>query len=278
MGTTDTTRDEHLYLRLAGLLEGQIARDVLRLGDRLPSVRVLSREHGVSISTALQTYYHLEAKGLIEARPKSGYFVSFSPRSYPAMPGKTAPLDRPAEQREADDMIADVFDHLTDAVPYRFSLSAPAPELLPIARLNKTMIEALRELPAGGTYYEDIQGNLRLRRQIARRAGLWEGRLTEDDVVTTAGCMNALALALMTLTGRGDTIAVESPTYFGILQLARSLGLRVLELPTDPQTGVDPDAVKRALETENVRVCLFASHFNNPLGASMPEEHQRAVV
>ena len=64
---------DHLYLQVAGGLEQMISEDVLKIGDKLPSVRMLSEEYGISMGTAFQAYYHLEGKGLIEARPKSGY-------------------------------------------------------------------------------------------------------------------------------------------------------------------------------------------------------------
>jgi DNA-binding transcriptional MocR family regulator len=269
--------NEHIYQRLAGVIENQILREVLKIGDRLPSVRVLSQEQGVSMSTALQTYYHLEAKGLIEARPKSGYFVRFSPHRFPGLPEKSNPVLQPMEG-ETEDMIADVYTHLANDSLIKFSLSAPAPDLLPVAKLNKGMLEAVRRLPDGGTHYEDIQGNLNLRRQIARHARAWEGRIGEDEVVTTSGCMQAVSLALMAVCERGNTIAVESPTYFGILQLAHTLGLRVLELATDAQTGICLDALKQALEKHPIRACVLIGNFNNPLGSCMPDEKKRAAV
>lgn len=134
----------------------------------------------------------------------------------------------------------------------------------------------MRSLPGNGTAYEEIQGNAKLRTDIARWSFTWGGNLTEEDVVTTAGAMNALSYGMMATTRRGDTIAVESPVYFGILQLAKSLGLKVLELPTHPVTGIDPDALKNVLH--KIKLCLLVSNFNNPLGSCMPEENKKAVV
>jgi DNA-binding transcriptional MocR family regulator len=231
----------------------------------------------VSLSTILQAYYHLESKGLIEARPQSGYFVRYSPRKFPAIPSKSKP-EPTAVNNQAEEIITSVYSNLADNSLIKFSLSVPAPELLPIARLNKTMIECMRDLPAGGTNYEDIQGNPELRRQIAKWSMLWDGKLTGDDIVTTAGCMNAVAFSLMALTERGDAIAVESPTYFGILQLACNLGLKIYELPTDPQTGVDVDALKRTLQNHKIKTCILMSNFNNPIGSCMPDENKKEVV
>jgi DNA-binding transcriptional MocR family regulator len=268
---------QHLYLHIAETIERQIMENVLRIGDRLPSVRALSREHGISMSTSLQAYYHLEGKGLVESRPQSGYYVRFNPSRFPRQPDKTSPLPL-SGNKNVDAVISEVYDDWRDERVVRFSLSVPAPELLPLAPLNKAMLQALRELPASGTSYEQIRGNEELRRQIARSALNWDGHLQADDLITTSGCMNAISFCLMALTRRGDTIAVESPAYFGSLRLLNSLGLRVLELPTHPDTGVDPDDMKKAIQKYNIKACLFVTNFSNPSGYCMPDEQKEAMV
>lgn len=266
-----------LYLRVADLLERQIAEDVLNVGDKLPSVRELSKLQGVSVSTALQAYYHLEGKGLIAAKPQSGYYVRFSPQLIPERPAVSKPLPA-ARNKNVDALISEVYDGLTDPRITKFSLSVPAAELLPVAKLNKAMIQALRESPDSCTSYEQVRGNPELRRQIARWAMNWGGRLSEDDLITTAGTMNAISYALMALTKPGDMVAVESPCYFGTLRLLNSLGLKVLELPTHPDTGIAPDDLETALSLHQIKVCLLVTNFGNPLGHCMPDEAKKEVV
>ena len=270
-------RTDLLYLRVAELLERQITGDVLNVGDKLPSVRALSKLQGVSVSTALQAYYHLEGKGLIASKPQSGYYVRFSRQQLPERPSVTKPIAA-ARSRNVDAIISEVYENWTDPRITRFSLSVPAPELLPVSRLNKAMMQALREMPGNGTSYEQVKGNPELRRQVARWALNWDGRLDEDDLITTAGAMNAISYALMALTKPGDTVAVESPCYFGSLRLLNSLGLRVLELPTHPDTGIAPDDLRKALSSHPVKACLFVTNFGNPLGHCMPDDAKREVV
>lgn len=270
-------KNEHLYLYIADSIEKQILDSVLNIGDKLPSVRNLSTHHDVSVTTALQAYYHLEGKGLIEARPQSGYYVRFNPTRFPQRPDKSRP-SQTIKTKNVDAIISEVYDDWNDPRIVRFSLSVPSPELLPLAKLSKAMLQALRALPDSGTSYEPVKGNALLRRQIARWTLNWEGKLDEDDFITTAGCMNAITYCLMALTKRGDTIAVESPAYFGTLRLLNSLGLRVLELPTHPDTGVDPDDVRKALQKHDIKACLFVTNFSNPLGFCMPDEQKKALV
>jgi DNA-binding transcriptional MocR family regulator len=265
-----------LYDKIATDIEHQISQQLLRIGDKLPSLRVICERYGVSQSTALQAYYQLEAKSLIESRPRSGYFVYRSPKQSLPLPAVSAPvISAPGAIHE---IISRVYSDMgrDGAVP--LSLGVPALELLPVAKLNKGLLRATRSLKGSGVEYEQVQGNESLRRQVARFY-TGEGQpLRSEDLVISAGCMDALSLSLMAVTQRGDTLAVESPVYFGILQLAQSLGLKVIELPTHPQTGIELEALEKVLAAKKINACLLVSNFNNPLGSLMPNEHKQEVV
>lgn len=264
-----------LYQKIAGNIEQQIREEVWKVGDKLPSIRAICREQGVSMSTAMQAYLELERKALIESRPQSGFYVSRSPLLRLGVPATSRPK-KTASDEQVTELIDRVYSHLGKKDLTQFSLGAPAKELLPIPKLNKAMLQAMREMPDSGTGYEEIQGNLQLRQQIARWSFAWGSQLSADDLITTAGTMNALSFSLMAVTKPGDTIAVESPVYFGILQLARSLGLKVLEIPTHPITGIELDALKK--EMSKISCCLVVANFNNPLGSLMPDENKKALV
>jgi DNA-binding transcriptional MocR family regulator len=270
-------KTDYIYSAIASNIEKQIVSGVLKMGDKLPSVRVISRENGASISTILQAYYTLESKGLIEARPQSGYYVTHCSRLLPGMMTTSNPNNN-SRENDIDSIIARVYTEVGKKDNLIFSVGVPSSDLLPLAKLNKSVTQAVRELEDGGTAYESVLGNTRLRRQIARHSYTWDGDLTEDDIITTAGCMNALANCMVSLASKGDTIAVESPVYFGILQLARSLGLNIIELPTNAQTGIEIEALERELKSNKIKLCLLVSNFSNPIGSCMPDEHKKKVV
>ncbi len=268
---------DHLYIRVADRIEQMIAEKVWKTGDRLPSVRMLSKEQGVSLSTAFQAYYLLEGKGMIESRPKSGYYVRIDPALAPDAPaaGKPIVLEHTSSNEEIVTSVYKDFD-IGEAV--NLSLAAPPPELLPVAKLNKSVVHALRSHKSHCIGYEQIQGNLDLRKQIARMAFNWGGQITPDDIVVTSGCMEALVLCLKAVTKPGDTVAIESPTYFGIFQAIQSLGLKIVEAPTDPTNGVIVDQLEAILDVHDVKVCLFVPNFNNPLGSCMPDDQKKRLV
>jgi len=271
------TSADPLYLQIAAGLEKMITGEILKIGDKLPSVRMFSNEYGVSMGTAFQAYYHLESKGLIEARPKSGYYVRFNMRRMPGLPQIADP--EPVESEvSVQEMIATVYRNISSDDLVNFSISAPPLSLLPAARLKKSMLHALRNSRHQGVLYEDIQGNPELRRQLARHSFNWGGKFNAADVIVTAGCMEALVMCLKAVTRPGDTVAIENPTFFGIFQVIESLGLKALEIPTDPVTGIDPAQLEAAITKFPIKACVFVPTFSNPLGSCMPDNKKAELV
>src|SRR5678816_1664945 len=153
-----TVTDDHLYLQVAIGIEKMIADDVLKIGDKLPSVRMLSEEYGISMGTAFQAYYHLEGKGLIESRPKSGYYVRFNHRRFPAMPKQLQP-EPVSHEVSVREMIASIYTDISAHDVINFALAVPDASLLPTAKLNKSVVQALRNSKEHCINYEPVQGN-----------------------------------------------------------------------------------------------------------------------
>lgn len=269
--------DDHIYLQVAEGLEKMIADEVLRIGDKLPSVRVLSEEYGISMGTAFQAYYHLEGRGLIESRPKSGYYVRFNHRRFPELPNQVK-QDSLSHDVSVKEMIASIYTDIVAEDVTNFALAVPDASLLPAAKLSKSAIYALRNTRNSCIDYEHTQGNVELRKQIAKLAFNWGGNIKPDEIIITSGCLEAISLCLKAVTQPGDTVAVETPTYFGINQAIESIGLKVVEIPADPINGVDPDQLLKALKKFPVKACVFVPNFNNPLGSCMPDENKKRLV
>jgi DNA-binding transcriptional MocR family regulator len=267
----------YLYLQFADVIENQIKSGLLSVGDKLPSIREVCAETGYSMSTVSKAYYEVESRSLIESRPQSGYYVSNISARIIAEPSASTPI-LTVENIEREDLVDLVYGDMRKKNLTMLSLGFPSNELLPIAKLNKGMVQAMRQLPNSGTSYEEIQGNSNLRKEIARWSFTWGGSLTEDDIITTPGCISAISDCLLTLTKPGDTIITESPVYFGILQLASSLGLHVMELPTNMTTGIELEAVKKTLSSNKIKACVLMSNFSNPSGSMLPNEHKKEIV
>jgi len=269
--------DDHLYMQVAGGVEKMIAEDVLKIGDKLPSVRVLSEEYGISMGTAFQAYYHLEGKGLIESRPKSGYYVRFNHKRFPALPKMMQP-DSLSHTVSVKEMISNIYSDITADHKMNFALAVPDASLLPAAKLNKSVVHALRNSKDPCIQYEHTQGNIDLRKQIAKLAFNWGGKIKPEEVIVTNGCLEAMTMCLRAVTNYGDTVAVECPSYFGIYQAIESLGLKVVEISSDPTTGLELASLEKAIEKFNIKACVCVPNFNNPLGSCMPDENKKQLV
>jgi len=277
MRTDKLSTDDHLYLQVANGVERMIADDILKIGDKLPSVRLLSEEYGISMGTAFQAYYHLEGKGLIESRPKSGYYVRFNFRRFPDLPKVIQP-EPVSSEVSVKETINSIYGDIASHIKMNFAIAVPDASLLPTAKINKSVIQALRKSKDHCIAYENTQGNIDLRKQIAKLAFNWGGKFKTDDIIVTSGCLEAINLCLRAVTQNGDTVAVESPNYFGIYQSLENMGLKVVEISSDPATGLDIDCLEKSIEKFNIKACIVTPNFNNPSGSCMPEENKRRLV
>lgn len=266
---------EFLYTEIANGIASQIRNGILKAGDKLPSVRKLCLDHQISMNTAKRVFLELESQSLVDSKPQSGYFVSKILSVKLPLPEVSKP-SLIANNDEPDELINKIYENIGKKDLTIFSIGIPSGDLLPVAKLKKEIINATRVLKEGGTEYEELQGNVKLRRMIAVRSLQWGGNFHENDLVTTNGGMNALSFCLMALGKPGDTIAIESPCYPGILQLANGLGLKVLELPTHPTTGIEIEALKKVIP--KIDLCLLIPNYNAPLGSCMPDENKKEVV
>jgi DNA-binding transcriptional MocR family regulator len=265
------------YQVLAERFAATLKAGTLKAGDALPSVRQLSRQEKVSPSTVIEAYGRLEAMGLIAAKPKSGFYVLSQSRSKLQEPLVSAPKASPIAV-DTGDRISQMLspDRMASLVP--LGAAVPAIELLPTLGLQRSAQQALRLGRHSLHTYDLPPGSLELRRQIARRSLVWGGSLSPQDIVITSGCLEALNLCLRAVCKSGDVVAIESPTYFAILQAMENLGIQALEIPTHPRTGIELGALKAAVARHKVKACLFTPNFNNPLGACMPDATKRELV
>lgn len=266
-----------LYERVARMVEAQIASGALRGNERIPSVRSMSRTAKVSISTVVQAYLHLENVGLIEARPQSGFYVR--PPMRAAVP---PPRPKVSRSRRPASVAAETLDTCREALarPDILQLNGAftSPSLYPNQRLNNLIREVLREHPAHAGECLLPPGHEELRRQVAKRMTFAGAPADPAHVVITGGAMDAITMSLQVLCKAGDTVLVESPTYFGVLQVIEYLGLKVVEVPNHTSTGIDVEAIANIARTTRLAAAVVMPNFNNPTGSLTPEHAKREIV
>lgn len=265
-----------LYVSLADRLAGLAASGSLRPGARLPSVRALSEQHGVSVSTAVQAYRTLEDRGVIEARPKSGFFVRRQ-RCSPPVPSTTRPPSKPVtvEVKAISDA---VFDLLGEPGYVSLGAAAAAEGLYGLERIRRALSRSAHLHADSLGRYANALGVAEFRQAISRRAVHMGCNLDHHNVVVTNGCTESLTLCLRAVTQPGDVIAIESPTYFGFLRAMQGLGLRAVEIPMQPRTGLSIEALEVALDTQPIKAVVAVPTVSNPMGTIMPTPSKKRLA
>ena len=266
------------YQQIADRLTRLIEEGAFSPGAAAPSVRKLSQQWKVSITTILKAYYLLEAQGLLVPRPRSGFYVSHRLPGAPPEPALSDPEPDPntVGMRELITMIV-LRDTLNPKLT-QLGAAHPAQELSATRQLNRLMASAARRMGDRAGLYMPPPGNKPLRQQIARHAVNAGCTLDADEVVITSGCGEAVSSCLQAVCRPGDTVAIESPICFDVFQYMENLGLKALEIPTHPRDGISLEALGFALENNSVQACLVISNFNNPLGSCIPDERKEELV
>lgn len=275
MLTIDKDTAEFLYEQVVGLINTQVLNGTLRPGDRLPSLRNLSERLEISIPTVRQGYLELERQGRIEARPKSGYFIKAKRQN--RLVSVKCKSSKPLIVHRKK-LIDRVYDHLHQPKVLPLGIANPSMARPATKTIHRAMKRVMSRTDSRSLGYAPTYGEPGLRRLIAYRYLNQGGSVDPGEVIITNGAQEALTLALQSIAQKGDIIAVESPTYYGQLELIESLGMMALEIETCPVDGVNLEALKHALNTHQVKACIFSSAVSNPLGFVSSDSHREALT
>ncbi|MDO6564655.1 PLP-dependent aminotransferase family protein [Amphritea sp. 1_MG-2023] len=266
---------DYLYQQLENWLAAGIQTQRWRVGERLPSIRALCQQHHLSKATVQHALQRLEAQGLLEARPKAGYFVAL-PRNTMNEPISRARIEAP-RPASVSELLLDIMRRgaAFDLLPDLHAGELPAS----IVSLNRSVARALRRQRGDDyQYYDDPEGNLALRQQLALHVARRGWQVETNQLCITSGCQHALFLALMASCQRGDVVAVESPGFYGALQLLEQLELQVVEVPASIRSGLDMDAFEEVLERWPVKACIVSPAFATPGGGLMSNNSRQRLL
>nr|WP_314872728.1 GntR family transcriptional regulator MpaR [uncultured Pseudomonas sp.] len=265
------------YERFADDIAELIRSGVLGPGQRVPSVRYASQTHGVSPSTVFQAYYLLERRGLIRARPRSGYFVNAHAPQQMSEPQIMAPVSESTEV-DVSGLVFSILDSIKDPNTVPFGSAFPSPALFPLQRLSRSLASASRAMDPRMAVTDLSPGNPQLRRQIALRYMVAGLMLPMEELLITNGALEALNLCLQAVTEPGDLVAIEAPAFYACLQILERLKLKAVEIPVHPREGMDLGVLAQTLDKHPVKAVWCMTNFQNPVGASMPDPKKQELV
>lgn len=272
----NASSEKKLYEQVADQIQVLMQEGTLQPGDRLPSVRKLREQFSVSMSTVLEAYRLLEDRGLIEVRPQSGYYVKHGLAIAPREPELSTPSKQVSPVSTS--LAFQIGRSIRDPKTISLGPAIPGIELMPTATLNRLMGKILREQPEVTHAYDTPPGCEPLRHEIARRLMDVGCSVTPDEILTTNGTSESVYLSLKAVTQPGDTVAIESPMSYGLLEALGALHLNALELPTHPRDGISLAHLEAALDKRQIVACFLISNFSNPLGTCMSDLKKKQIV
>ncbi|ABE48607.1 MULTISPECIES: PLP-dependent aminotransferase family protein [Methylobacillus] len=266
-----------LYVSFAARIRAMIDEGVLRPGDKIFSVRQASQKYGLSISTVLRGYLLLEQEGIISSHPQSGYYVT--PRKR-LQRHETSPLSKDINLSEVDasKLVLTTLKSIREFGTVPLGSPFPDPQLFPLKKIHQYEKALTDDEGEWGVLSDLPPGNEMLRQQIARRYLANGMDVSPDDIVITHGATEAITLCLQAVAKAGDVIALESPGYYALAHTVERLGMKVAELRTDPDSGIDLDALRATAGNVRIAAVILTANFQNPLGFVMPDAKKQALV
>ncbi|WP_030199028.1 PLP-dependent aminotransferase family protein [Streptomyces sp. NRRL S-87] len=236
------------------VLEGRVP-----VAARLPAERELAAALSVSRTTVAAAYEALRGEGFLESRRGAGSWTS-------------VPAGNPLPARGLEPLPPESLGSLIDLG----CAALPAPE----PWLTRAVQGALEELPPYAHTHGDYPAGLpALRRMLAERYTARGIPTMPEQIMVTTGAMGAMDAICHLFAGRGERIAVESPSYANILQLMRAAGARLVPVAmTDGLGGWDLPVWRQVLRDAAPRLAYVVADFHNPTGALADEEQRRALV
>lgn len=267
-----------LYADLSDRIQAQIEKGAFKLSEKLPSLRTLCQKTGYSMTTVFQAYVELEKRGVVESRHRSGYFIKARLERLRDLP-EIKHHEMVPKKISLDDLIHQLTEDMSNPHILKLGSVAVAPDHLPFKRLHKHLKSIpKKQIPDVIAGYGHPQGDALLRHQISNLLFPIVPSVSMEDIIVTNGCTEALSLSLKAVSNPGDTVIVESPTDPWLRQTIKDYDVYALEIPTDPDTGVDLNAVKRIIAKEKIAACVINPNCQNPLGFIMPDENKKKLL
>jgi len=262
-----------LYETLAQQFIADIRSQKLPIGSRLPALRVLAKQHQISMTTATKTYEYLQQAGYIFSQPQSGYFVA-SQWLDVAFPAPNL-IDK--QRRDPKQFAPDKGYSPTVAFFNPLGTCRVSSELQPLAELQRCIKRVTRRSESRLFQYPETQGDSRLRHALAQHFLQDHFPFSPNDCVITHGCIDSIRIAIESLTKAGDTVAISSPCFSGLLDLLAALSRNIIEIPYTSQ-GMDLVLLEKVMKQGEVQASLFSTTHINPTGQSLPVEQKQALV
>jgi len=270
-----------IFLQIASALREQILSGMLREGQSLLPEREMARRLGVNRSTVVKAYQELKAQGFLEARVGRGTVVKIWKPREEDLPDNREPLDWRTLFNASPGVSGDFFKEMLllgnrEGV-ISFASGFPDPKHIPCHDFASLQEALHREDPRKLYLPSPVEGYFPLRERIATFLASRGVHVPSRNVMILSGSQQGLDYVGRSFLSPGDVVLAEEPTFFGALEIFRSLGARIVGIPMDRE-GIRKDLLEGALRRHNPRFLYLLPTFQNPSGITMSLERRRQVL
>ncbi|EGR3032771.1 PLP-dependent aminotransferase family protein [Vibrio parahaemolyticus] len=258
-----------MYRTMANQFVREIELGKLPQGSRLPSLRQISKQQSVSMSTAVRCYQELESQGWIHARPQAGYYVS-ARKSQHQTPQIVPFISK----------VSSVNQSFAIHSEYNGPLGVSSTDIdeQALNELERSFRRASKRLGNSRlNQYPNTQGEPSLRDALSVHFSKCGLHINPAELVITSGCMPAIKSALESCTQVGDAIAISSPCFSGILDLLGKMGRKIVEIPS-LEDGIDLAQLESHLKQSSVKAGIFCTSHMNPQGITMSAQQKQTLA
>ncbi|NNG00190.1 MAG: PLP-dependent aminotransferase family protein [Desulfobacteraceae bacterium] len=283
----DDSSNRPMFRQIMDQIMSLVDRKALKPGDRLPSTRNMADRLSVNRSTVYKAYQELWALGYVDSTP--GSYSTVRPRPKIAGEGPaTTPgrIDWSMRVTPASEELLQAYEAEQALMPEPVSMDseminfiplAPDSRLFPVEAFRKSMNHVLTDKGTDLLEYGDPLGYKPLRQYISERMRLHQIRISPDEIMITTGAQNALELLAKLLTGPGDAIILETPTYSRALSVFRLSNVRLVNAPMNGD-GMDLDALEKRLSVRRPALIYTMPNFHNPTGITTDQGHRERLL
>jgi DNA-binding transcriptional MocR family regulator len=256
------------YIQLAESVIDNIENEQLTIAQRMPSVRKFSTLYNVSITTALNCYQRLEDLGWLYSKPQSGFFVTqpLGKVIAPQFPSFKSEISTPK-----------TFKQSSVAINSPFYVSQFSPELLSAKAFESCFRRSHKKNQHLANLYPESQGTKDLRVVLAKHFSEQYFNISAEKLVVTNGCIDAIKTAIEVTTKAGDTVAISSPCFIGLIDLLANMGRKVIEIPFH-QAQLDLVQLEAHMSEGQLNACLFSANHINPQGNCLSSAQKQALA
>jgi DNA-binding transcriptional MocR family regulator len=256
------------YIQLADRIIADIENEQLEHAQRMPSIRKFSHLYDISITTALNCYQRLEDLGWLQAKAQSGYYVTkpLGKNLSPEFPSFDSVVSEPQSFKE---------NNMASNSP--FYVSQFSAELLPIKILEQCFRRANKNSLNVVNLYPEYQGQKALREVLAKHFSELYFKLSAEKLVITNGCIDAIRTAIEVTTKAGDTVAISSPCFIGLIELLANMGRLVIEISFQ-HAELGMQQLENHMKKGRINACLFSANHINPQGNCLSSKQKEQLA